>query len=87
MSDESLFVPGGRCQITAVLWPDQIKTLGKRLKIVRVYPEDRLLLAHFDAPVTYRLNSKGKQVIEHDPRCIQGFYHFANLRPLPDGQQ
>lgn len=83
MSDESLIVPGGRCQIIAVRWPEQIKTLGKYIKIVRVYRESKTVLAHFDEPVTYRLNSRGRQIIERDPSCIQSFYSFDEIKPLP----
>lgn len=79
------FEPGSKAQIARVHWPWDAKRLGRVVVVTKPCHQLRTVFAHDDVPVTYRLNSKGRRVVNHDPRCIQSVYLMADLKPLPAG--
>jgi hypothetical protein len=83
--DRSAFVRGAKCQIIQVHWRWDVRKLGKVVVLTHVDHELGACFAYNDEPVTYRLNRKGRKIIDHDPSCIQSVYSLDDLRPVPSG--
>lgn len=83
--DRSAYAPGVRCQIVAVRWRFDLHRLGKVVVLTKVDHQLGSAFAYNDDPVTYKVNRKGRKVIDHDPACIQTVYLLDELKPLPHG--
>lgn len=59
------------------LFPDRI---GKRVVIDEVM--DNHLWCYDDKPVQYRINNKGRKVVEFDPSCVTTPYRCDELMVL-----
>lgn len=82
------FFPGQKCQVVGVHHAVFAGDIGKRLVVVKVCEEGRMVWACDDRPVTYRVNRAGRRVIASDPSCIQSLYGIDYLRtdrPWPWG--
>lgn len=78
--DPAEFGPRARCRIVSVHHPCFRKDLGKVVVVTRVNIGYESVWAHDDRPVTYRMNARGRRVVQSDPRCIETVYAMANLR-------
>ena len=77
---DTLFHPKQRCQVISVHHRVFESNIGKYVIVTQVFPDTRQVLAHDDAPVKYRKNRKGVRVVAYDPRCVQSYYGYDQLR-------
>lgn len=69
---------GARCVIVDVPHPQRNNELGSCIIVAKLAGEQ--VWTYKDEPLRYRTNRAGRQVIAHDPKCIQSLYMAAELR-------
>jgi hypothetical protein len=86
--DQIEFRPGQRCEIVKndprhitmpLLFPDRI---GEKVIISTGTKHSDYVWAHDFRPVTYRTNSRGREVVEFDPRCVISPFPKDSLRVM-----